>query len=438
MASLSNFQEQFAGQVLEKLINDPVYPAITNRNYEGEIKKGGDRVNILSFLNDIAQGDYVVGTDMSLETVYDTEDQLVVEKRRYWNFPMDDIEKQFTYGNDVTGVLSGNAAKVAARDIDTYVLNKAGDAKAGSWVGVNIRIAGSATTGGTMASIVTTSTGGTLTVQIGQNTQLGGTPVEQGDGTLAFSGFTTADIGKGVRLTSGTTWATPYYLITAVTDTNTATITNWDGNTQGSDIPNGDILYQLYGDYQFSQAQNGDGKPTTQQGWGWEFQAGFATSLTDSNVYEAIVATKQILDANEVPDSDRHLTGPEQLPAVLLKASRLTPAVQMAYEGVVINGRVGRVAAFDIHVAAGSRMSQRAGHPTTVGVDTDAVNTNSSNGYLILANHPSYVTFASAFTESRVVDQILQFAKNYQGLMLYGAKVPALRRKMAAVLFGAF
>lgn len=438
MALLSNFEEQFSGRVLEKLINEPIYPAITNRDYEGDIKKGGDRVNILSFLNDIAQGDYQVGVDMNLETVYDTEDQLVVEKRKYWNFPMDDVEKQFTYGVDIVEKLTKNASNVAGRDMDTYVLSKAGDAKAGNWVGVNLRIAGSGNTLGTMASIATTATGGIITVQVGVGTQLGGTAFENGDGTLYFSGFTSQDIGKGVRLTSGQTWATAWYLITGVTDTNTATITNWDGNIQGSDIPNGDVLYGLYGDFQYSQSQNGDGKPTTQQGWGWEFQAGVATSLADSNVYEAIVATKQVLDGAEVPDSDRHLTGPEQLTAVLLKSSTLHPAVQMAYEGVVINGNVGRVAGFDIHVAAGARVSQRAGHPTTVGLDTDSVNTASAQGYLVLANHTSFVTFASAFTESRVVDQILQFAKNYQGLMLYGAKVPALRRKMGAVLYAAF
>jgi hypothetical protein len=52
----------------------------------GEIKKPGDRVNILSFLNSILLSDYVVGTDMSSETIVDAEDQLIVEKRKYYNF----------------------------------------------------------------------------------------------------------------------------------------------------------------------------------------------------------------------------------------------------------------------------------------------------------------------------------------------------------------
>lgn len=436
--ALTNFGEQFATKVLEKVFQDAVYPAITNRDYEGDIKKAGDRVNILSFLNDIAMGDYVVGTDMNLENIVDSEDQLVVEKRRYFNFPLDRLEQLFTYGQDVSGSLVRLAGETATRDMDTYVFTKAGDAKAGNWVGVNIRIAGSGTTLGTMASVATTSTGGTVTVQIGANTQLGGAGAEQGDGTMYFTGFTSADIGKPFRMTSGTTWATEWYVITGVTDTNTASVANWDGATSGSDIPGGDILRGLYGGSEYTSDLNGDGKPTTQQGWGWEFQAGAATAISDSNIYEAIVDTAEKLDKNEVPDTDRHLSGPSMLTQVLRKASEIQPAVAMAYDGVVINGRVGRVAGFDIHVAAGVRVSQRAGHPTTSGIDTDAVNTASANGYQMLANHTSFCTFAEKYSESRVVDQINQFAKNYQGLMLYGAKVPALRRKMGAVLFGSF
>lgn len=436
--SLTNFGEQFAGKVLGKMFQDAVTPAIANTDYEGDIKKAGDRVNILSFLNDIALGDYVVGTDMSLENIVDTEEQLTVEKRKYWNFPMDRLEDLFTYGQDVSGSLVDNAAKVLERDVDTYVLAKAGDAKAGNWVGVNIRIAGAGAATGTMASIATTATGGTVTVQVGQNTQLGGTPVEQGDGTLAFSGFTAADVNKPIRLTSGTSWATEWYKITGVTDTNTATIENWDGAIAGSDIPNGDILRGLYGGTEYTNDQNGDGKPTLNLGWGWEFQAGFATSLASGNIYDAIVDTAEKLDKNEVPDTDRHMTGPSMMLQVLRKASEIQPAIAMAYEGVVINGRVGKAVGFDLHIAAGSRVSTRVGHPTAVGVDTDAVLTDGAQGHQILANHMSYVTFAQKWSESRVMPQINQFAKNYQGLLLYGALVPAIRRKSGAVLFGGF
>ena len=46
MSLLTNFGEQFASKVLEKVYQNAVVDAIANRNYEGEIKKHGDTVNI--------------------------------------------------------------------------------------------------------------------------------------------------------------------------------------------------------------------------------------------------------------------------------------------------------------------------------------------------------------------------------------------------------
>src|SRR3990167_8314537 len=100
MATLSNFGEQFASKVLAKTYAAMVTGSIANRDYEGEIKKPGDRVNILSFLNSILLSDYSVGSDMSSETIVDAEDQLIVEKRKYYNFSLDRLEDLFTYGGD--------------------------------------------------------------------------------------------------------------------------------------------------------------------------------------------------------------------------------------------------------------------------------------------------------------------------------------------------
>ena len=110
----------------------------------------------------------------------------------------------------------------------------------------------------------------------------------------------------------------------------------------------------------------------------------------------------------------------------------------MAYEGVVLNGKVGRVAGFDIHMAAGSRVSTRAAHGTSTGVGASTVVTAGAASYQVLANHISFCTFAYKWAESRVVDAENQFAKRYQGLHLFGALVPASRRKAGATLFCTF
>lgn len=159
---LSNFAEQFASKVLQKTYQGALVDAIANREYEGEIKKPGDRVNILSFLNSILLGDYQVGTDMVSESIVDAEDQLIVEKRKYYNFSLDRLENLFTYGGDIPENLLNDASMVLEREMDRYVLEKwATDTKAGNWVGVDLVVYGS---GQTMASIVTTATGGTVTV----------------------------------------------------------------------------------------------------------------------------------------------------------------------------------------------------------------------------------------------------------------------------------
>jgi hypothetical protein len=119
----------------------------------------------------------------------------------------------------------------------------------------------------------------------------------------------------------------------------------------------------------------------------------------------------------------------------LKQSSALQPTgIAEIYTGTVINGRVMRVGAFDVHLAVGSRVSTRVGKSTTVIADN--VITAGAVGYQMIANHTGFITFAEKWSESRVVDAENQFAKKYQGLFLYGAKVPAYRRKYGALLFG--
>ena len=117
MANFSNFGEQFAAKTLRKFYQTAITPVITNSNYEGEIKKAGDRVNILSFLSDTLLEDYVVGTDMGTQLFVDTEDTLVVAKRKSYNFPIDKLEDLFTYVDDADNALVENANKTLERAV---------------------------------------------------------------------------------------------------------------------------------------------------------------------------------------------------------------------------------------------------------------------------------------------------------------------------------
>lgn len=446
MATLSNFQEQFASKVLEKVYQKAVFEGVVNRDYEGEIKKPGDRVNILSFLNDGELGDYAVGTDMVNARVIDTEEQLIVEKRKYYNFSLDRLEDLFTYAQDIPEHLLDEHAAVLERTIDSYVLEKpVGDAgfKVGNWVGVDIVVIGS---GQTMASVVTSATGGTVTISTnaenGGDGNTGPTPGENPrDGALYMTGFATPnDLYKGFRLRSTAAFVSPWWRISGVTNTMVATLTEWDEATSGPDFAEGYTLRGVFGGdgRSFPRYGSGDAALIGMSSLGWEIQAAVATGLTSALVYEQTTLLSEALDEGEVPSENRWIVFPPAGITALKQASELQPSgIAEIYNGVILNGRVGRIGGFDVFSAAGTRLSTRAGRPTASSFGADLATVATSTGYMIPAGHKGSITFADKWSESRVVDAENQFSKKYQGLFLFGARIPLHRRKFGAVLFAA-
>ena len=190
----------------------------------------------------------------------------------------------------------------------------------------------------------------------------------------------------------------------------------------------------------FTKYGDGNASLLTMSGLGWEIQAAAATSVTAATIYDQITLLAEALDANEIPQEGRKVVFPESGVTMLKQASETQPSgIAEIYSGTVVNGRVMRIGGFDVHMAAGARLSSRSGRSTssTTGPSADLVLSQTA-GYFVLANHPAMITFAEKWSESRVVDAENQFAKKYQGLYLWGAKVPAYRRKFGAVLFASF
>ena len=443
--NLSNFGEQFVAKVLPKTYQNAVWKGITNSDYEGEFKKAGDRVNILSFLNSGELQDYVVGTDMAVQQIVDAEDQLIVEKRKAYNISLDRLEDLFTYADDIPASLIDEQARVLERTTDAYVLDKAAqEVKAGSWIGIDFYIAGGAS--GTSASIVTTATGGDLTIGstgVATVESSVGT-AEARDGTVLFAGFQNVDLYKGIRLVSTAAYVSPWYRISSITSSTVAKVTEWDEATTGPDFEEGYTLRGLWGGDGVNFTKYGPGGGTdaaliTMMGLGWEFQAAIPTAVTAATIYDQVTLLAEKLDENEVSAEQRHLTVTPQLITQLRQSSELQPTgIAEIYSGTVLNARVMRVGAFDVHSAAGARVSTRAGKSPGSGVANDVVFTAATTGYQILANHMGFMTYADKWSESRVVDAENQFAKKYQGLYLFGAKVPRYRRKYGAILFASF
>jgi hypothetical protein len=322
------------------------------------------------------------------------------------------------------------------------------ETKAGNWIGTNFLVLGDTNT---MASLVTTATGGTITVVFdGTNPTdiTNATSVENPlDGNLYFGGFQTTDLYKGIRLLSTRAFVTPWYRISGIVNTVSVTVTEWDQAVSGPDFEENYTLRGTFGGDGINFPKNGagdqsfvtSGSAMGTAGYGWEVQAAIATAVTSATIYNQITLLSEALDQDEVDNQDRHITVPAQLVTQLKQSSAMQPTgIAEIYTGTVINGRVMRVGAFDVHEAVGSRLSVRASRSTSAGVFASAVLTQGTTGYIIPANHIGCMTFADKWSESRVVDAEDQFAKKYQGLFLFGAKVPAYRRKYASVLLGSF
>jgi len=411
--AFTNFGEAFARNTLKRFYGKAITPVIANTNYEGEIKKIGDRVNVLMFLEDVPLGDYTVGTDMTTTFMADTEASLIIDQKKYWNFSIDSVDKAFTYVNDADSDLIQNAANALSKTIDKRLLQTyIEEVGAGNRVpkkerdGMWTFVVGDS---GTYVTITTTATTGvaTLTGAIGENV------------ADECEYFPVDIVGRGFRVCSDKA-NSPWYRITARTSSTVLTFNNWDGSVWGD----GRVIEPL-----FDSAPNG-GYPdsySTDGGYGCEIEGMKATQVTKTNVYELCCELATCLDDADIPAENRHLTVTPWFKNLLVQASELQPDIAMYHTDVVINGKVGRVAGFDVHMVSSDRFS----------TDLEPIGSwhSSNTGYKLLANHTSFITFAHKWAESRVVDAENQFAKKYQGLNLYGFKVLNARRRAGAYLY---
>lgn len=94
--SLTNFIPQvWSAQLLISLKKSLVYgqPGVVNRDYEGEIRAYGDTVKINS-IGAVTVGDYTRNTNLSdPETLTDATRTLVIDRSKFFNFQIDDLDK---------------------------------------------------------------------------------------------------------------------------------------------------------------------------------------------------------------------------------------------------------------------------------------------------------------------------------------------------------
>jgi hypothetical protein len=84
--------EIWSGKLLVEYYTSTVFGAIANTDYEGEIKKEGDKVHIRA-LPEIEIFDHVKGAPLQISRPNPGKIELVIDKAKYFNLAIDDIEK---------------------------------------------------------------------------------------------------------------------------------------------------------------------------------------------------------------------------------------------------------------------------------------------------------------------------------------------------------
>ena len=146
--------EIWSGKLIEKFYAATVLAAISNTDYEGEIKSYGDRVKIRTKPT-LLINNYLVNGDLALQRPVGSSVELTIDQGKYFSAILDDvIEKQSDINNlSIWADDASEQMKIAVdTDVLTYLLNQANPANQGAAAGA---ISGSINLGTTGAPVAT-------------------------------------------------------------------------------------------------------------------------------------------------------------------------------------------------------------------------------------------------------------------------------------------
>lgn len=111
----------WSARILAKLEKNLVFAqsGVVNRDYEGEIRQGGDRVHVHAF-NDLTIGTYAKNsTTISYEQLTDTRVTLLIDQAKYFSFKVDDVDQTQQLPKLIDA--ADRAAYQLAEDADSYL-----------------------------------------------------------------------------------------------------------------------------------------------------------------------------------------------------------------------------------------------------------------------------------------------------------------------------
>lgn len=107
-------------KLLERFYDATVLSAISNTDYEGEIKNYGDTV-IVNKIPDITINNYRMGDNLNVERPAAATDSLYIDQGKYWSFIMDDVADAQSM-IDIVPKWAENASEQMKITVDTEVL----------------------------------------------------------------------------------------------------------------------------------------------------------------------------------------------------------------------------------------------------------------------------------------------------------------------------
>jgi len=124
--------EIWSAAILTNLNNEIVYPALCNRDYEGDISRAGDTVHITS-IGAVSSRAYTELTTISWDEVADSQTDLNIDQKRYFALKVDDVEVKQALpfldeaAREAAYSLRDNADSVVSAAMYTAVNNGAND-----------------------------------------------------------------------------------------------------------------------------------------------------------------------------------------------------------------------------------------------------------------------------------------------------------------------
>lgn len=128
----------WAGTLLRQLEKATVFvqPDVCNRNYEGQIQAQGDTVKITS-VGPVTVSDYTKDTNMSAaQALTDASQTLTIEKQKYFNFAVDDIDQAQAAGETMVSAMQ-EAAYGLRNAADRYVAALYSSVASGNFYGTD-------------------------------------------------------------------------------------------------------------------------------------------------------------------------------------------------------------------------------------------------------------------------------------------------------------